>query len=191
MFTLIAATPTALPAAVASQAAPWWGVPVLAGGFLILGALLGFFFNRLHDDRRAKRERHERWDENLLNYASNVVTIVRQFIQDGMEYDMVVGTFAQASVRQMHTGEPVSPPSIEEASMAALDESFEALMRQIATLKLVAPRDVRDTCSRLEKEVPRLLEANLEHVMTRDGMERLHGIAADLEGAVRKHLKIE
>ncbi|MBT1682700.1 hypothetical protein [Curtobacterium flaccumfaciens] len=152
---------------------------------------MGFFFNRLQDDRRAKRERHERWDENLLNYASNVVTMVRQFIQDGMEYDMVVGTLADAAVNQMGAGESVLPPPIGEASIVALDDSFEALMRQIATLKLVAPASVRDVASRLESEAPKLLKANTEHVMTQEGLHRLHQMALELEEAVRKHFGID
>ncbi|WIB60219.1 hypothetical protein DEJ13_17540 [Curtobacterium sp. MCLR17_007] len=194
MILLAIASPSPVPESIASPAAPWWGVPVVAGCFLIVGALLGFFFNRIQDDRHAKRERHARWDENLLSYTSNVVTMVRQFIQDGMEYDMVVGTLADAAVSQMQAGEPVSPPPIGDASIAALDDSFEALMRQIATLKLVAPADVRDVASRLESAAPKFLKTHTEVVTTQRGVSQLHQLhqmATELEEAVRKHFEID
>lgn len=46
--------------------APWWGIPVIAGSFLIVGALIGLL-NGLRSDRaRFKREDARRWDTELL-----------------------------------------------------------------------------------------------------------------------------
>ena len=43
--------------------APWWGVPVVAGSFLLFGAVLGFVFNRANDKRRAELDAEARWRE--------------------------------------------------------------------------------------------------------------------------------
>lgn len=38
----------------------WWVVPVLAGSFVIVGALIAFFSTRASDSRKAKRDREQR-----------------------------------------------------------------------------------------------------------------------------------
>ncbi|WP_146085489.1 hypothetical protein [Rathayibacter sp. AY1C4] len=51
--------------------APWWGVPVVAGSFLILGAILGFVFNRINEGAKALREDSVRWSNNILLTATD------------------------------------------------------------------------------------------------------------------------
>ena len=51
---------------------PWWGVPVIAGSFLILGAVLGFLFNRANDKRKAKLEAAVRWHELVRTLSAAV-----------------------------------------------------------------------------------------------------------------------
>jgi hypothetical protein len=45
-----------LVAAEAAQSAPWWGVPTIAGGFLIIGGAISFISTYVSDKRRAKQE---------------------------------------------------------------------------------------------------------------------------------------
>lgn len=72
-------TPTPTPSPIFFQAlsgdsAPWYGVPVIAGGFLILGAILGYFFNRANETRRMKREDKQRFDEKVLELSIDLVS---------------------------------------------------------------------------------------------------------------------
>ena len=58
--------------------APWWGVPVVAGTFLIVGAVVGFLFNWLTDSRRAKREDRLRNLADVKATSLKVAEILRQ-----------------------------------------------------------------------------------------------------------------
>lgn len=40
--------------------APWWGVPLMAGVFLLIGAVIAFLSTRASDNRKAKRDKAER-----------------------------------------------------------------------------------------------------------------------------------
>jgi len=66
---------TALSALVAANPvpAPWWGVPVVAGSFLLGGAILGFLFNRANDKRRAKLEADIRWHELVRTLTAGIL----------------------------------------------------------------------------------------------------------------------
>lgn len=63
---MISPVPSALaPAAPVPGPAPWWGLPVVAGGFLLAGALLAFLAIALSDRRKLNREDRRRWDREI------------------------------------------------------------------------------------------------------------------------------
>jgi hypothetical protein len=63
---MISPVPIALaPAAPVPGLAPWWGVPVIAGGFLLAGAVLAFLSTSLSDRRRLNREDRRLWDREI------------------------------------------------------------------------------------------------------------------------------
>jgi len=71
-------TPSPSPAiaeVVAAIPAPWWGVPVVAGSFLLVGALLGFLFNRSNEDRKAKREADIRWHRDIRVLVAELLKV--------------------------------------------------------------------------------------------------------------------
>jgi hypothetical protein len=55
------------------ESAPWWGVPVVAGAFLLIGGLLTFLFNFALDRARARRESRQRWDGALLEAGAELL----------------------------------------------------------------------------------------------------------------------
>ena len=69
-----------------SEAAPWWSVAVIAGGFLILGGLLTFWYTSVHDKRRLRREDVRRWDDNLRTAAAQYVESIASYIAAGAAY---------------------------------------------------------------------------------------------------------
>jgi hypothetical protein len=63
---MLSPVPIALaPAAPVPGSAPWWGVPVIAGGFLLAGAVIAFVAISLSDRRRLKREDRRLWDREI------------------------------------------------------------------------------------------------------------------------------
>src|ERR1700709_985021 len=59
---------------IAADPPPWWGIPVIAGSFLIGGALLGALFSYLAtrsvERTRFAREDRVRWHERLFTTSS-------------------------------------------------------------------------------------------------------------------------
>ncbi|MDP9984566.1 hypothetical protein J2W14_003993 [Pseudarthrobacter oxydans] len=56
---------------------PWWSVPLLAGLFVVLGALVAFFSTRASDNRKAKREEKERIMSDSREAAMDVIEAAR------------------------------------------------------------------------------------------------------------------
>lgn len=44
---------------------PWWGVPLIAGGFLLTGALIAFISTSVSDRRKLAREDRRQWDREI------------------------------------------------------------------------------------------------------------------------------
>jgi hypothetical protein len=175
---------------VAGSSAPWWGVPVVAGCFLIVGAVLGFLFNRLQDKQRAEREKHQRWDQNVLDHTSRIVLLSERFITEAHEHDLTVNTMAAAGVAQMQAGQSVEPPPVSVPSLARFMDTYDELTNQLASLRLVATSSIRDVAQEVKDEVWQLM-------MTR-GSEEIYGreksvrvAVQGLETAVRDHFGIE
>lgn len=54
--------------------APWWGVPVVAGTFLVLGGVLSFLFTRWNDSAKYERERSHQRVKELVELGAQVTT---------------------------------------------------------------------------------------------------------------------
>lgn len=60
--------------------APWWGVPVIAGGFLLVGGVLTFLYTYLFSDRRKSRiESHYSWESRLIEAVSSMETAASEY----------------------------------------------------------------------------------------------------------------
>lgn len=69
-------TPTPLPVfvqMVGGSEAPWWGVPAIAGGFLLLGGFLSFLFARWNESSKHKRERDAQAVKELVELGAQVI----------------------------------------------------------------------------------------------------------------------
>lgn len=56
--------------------APWWGIPVVAGVFALLGAILTQLSTYLIERSRRQRERSDRWDQDLRDCAARFLVLV-------------------------------------------------------------------------------------------------------------------
>lgn len=63
--------------------APWWGDPVVAGGFLLVGGVLGglisWLSSRASDRRRAKREDRVRWHQDIRHVTAAVLGLANEY----------------------------------------------------------------------------------------------------------------
>lgn len=135
-------TPTPSPSPLLEQAAtvaaaPWWGVPVVAGSFLVIGAVLGFWFNRLQDDRKAKREHDQRWYEHVRSLSAEAVALISEYI-----------SVAHRVVERNETDENDDP----DAVFAPAQEVFNRLSAVYGQLTLVAPKELDDAMERIMNE---------------------------------------
>lgn len=173
-----------------TPSAPWWGVPVVAGCFLIVGAVLGFLFNRLQDKQRAEREKHQRWDQNVLDHTSRVVLLSERFITEAHDHDLSVNTMAAAGVAQMQAGQPIDPPPVPVPTLVRFMDTYDELTNELASLRLVATSSIRDVAQEVKDEVWQLMMARgLEEIYGREKTVRV--AVRGLESAVRDHFGIE
>lgn len=121
------------------DAAPWWGVPVIAGGFLVIGAFLGFFLNTLQDDRRAARELQIRFLEQRLVSASRLLGIA-----DDVRSELLQIVWLENE----STPEPELTVSIDRARGKLLDLIHGAKSAR-AAVALTSPNEVREVAMTL------------------------------------------
>lgn len=175
---------------VGGSSAPWWGVPVIAGGFLVLGTVLGYFFNRAQDLRAAKRERLQRWDENVLAHSSSVISLVKRLRSAAIDARTVEDTLTQISIDQMKRGEAVPPPSPYRPHLDELTGSFDALLRECDLLELVAPPLIREATRSLMDCAREVVSQDFEE----EGFSAsiaLRDSADGLASTVRQHFGIK
>ncbi|WIE74487.1 hypothetical protein [Curtobacterium sp. MCSS17_007] len=174
----------------AAPTAPWWGVPVVAGCFLIVGAILGFLFNRLQDKHRAKREKLERWDQNVLDHTSRVVLLAERFIAEAHEHELSTRTMAEAGIAQMHAGQPVAPPPVPVPTLARFMDTYEEIASELTSLRLIATSSIRDVAQTVKDEVWQLMmTTEMADIYARERTVRTS--VGSLETAVRSHFGIE
>lgn len=187
-------TPTPTPSpflieVVGGDGAPWWGVPVIAGGFLILGAVLGFFFNQLQDKRRAERERIQQWDKNLLDHASSAISLARQFISDAYDHETWMKGMAELQAEELRQGRPISPPPVEKPTIEAMMLTHAALTKEFSALQMIGPEAVRNAAVETQHYSSFVLEAMDEKEVSR-AAKQLAASLEPLEAAVRRHFQV-
>ncbi|MEV8215000.1 hypothetical protein [Leifsonia sp. NPDC077715] len=121
--------------------APWWGVPVIAGGFLLLGAVLGFVFNRLNEDRKAKQAAAIRWDSELREIGAEVLTTVNEMTRTG----------AVLEVRTLYVrgGKPDRATLLQAERQT--NEHVESLAGFLVECQLIAPPNVYAALNRISR----------------------------------------
>ncbi|PVW05432.1 hypothetical protein DEA06_06750 [Microbacterium sp. Gd 4-13] len=187
-------TPTRTPILIeitgSGETAPWWGVPAIAGAFLILGAVLGFWFNRLQDERKATRERSYQWDQNLLSRSSTMITLVRQLNSAAYDHETWTRTYTELAVDQMQRGEPVDPLPVAKPTLSTLSDTFSAFNEEFTTIQLIAPLAVRNAATETYHYATFLMEAQGRQAVEKAARE-LARSSEELEKAVRAHFGIQ
>ncbi len=171
------------------SSAPWWGTPLIAGIFLILGAVLAFVFNSIQDSRKARREKQQRWDQNVLAHASEVITLLKKFRSAASDARTSEAVFTQLAVDQMKRGEAIDPPPFDHPAMSALMSAYDDLTRECDLLRLVAPQRVRDAVEEVWVQAGGVLLDTAEEDL--DRAVALNSAESGLATSVRTYFGIE
>ncbi len=195
--------------------APWWGVPVVAGSFLIIGALLGFLFNWVLEGRKASRAEAIRWDADLRKYAAELIECVYELRKEGMyrrafyagfissvnhELDrMSAEDYAKAIPEGTSRADYIKSESRgidwKDQTLKATAERVEALWDRIrsiqAHLRLIAPPAVQDALEPLLEFTwnAASTQSILDNPLTQpDGYAEAMDKLVD---AIREHLRVD
>ena len=128
--------------------APWWGVPVIAGGFLIIGALIGFYFNGVLDSRRAERALAERFYEKVLDYSSTMTNAADEMFGATTAY----ATYLELSTSGEHR------TTLETELSKQMVGHLTVLVEVHSSLLLVAPNAIRAAAMDLMKSTHKLFQ---------------------------------
>lgn len=197
--------------------APWWGVPLIAGCFLIIGGALGFWFNWLLDGRRQRRSEAIRWDGDLRQYVAELVSIVETLIRERTRrgfyaQDLAslvsdkLGEATEAVIGENLTAEPSDEMRalIRKAVDTGLHSSkpygksqkrtlssWQQIYNLTTSISLVAPKEVCDPLDELLKAASAALNSSDHEGISKDEMKRIRVAVNDLVDSVRVHLGVQ
>lgn len=183
-------TPVLVELANTADGVPWWGVPVIAGAFLIVGAALGFWFNWILEGRRARREDLRKWDDRILELTVDVAAKVDAFARVAS----TKGREADGRARLLRDGliqeEEESAKALREvASFADVGMAMLQIGTACTALELIAPSDVGRLASDLRQvELSAHPEAGLSAMAPI--IEAVESKRQMLVESVRKHFGI-
>lgn len=100
-----------------TEAAPWWGVPVIAGSFLLLGGVLGFVFALIQTWLKHRRE-------DQTQYRSMVLEIVLE-VFDALQF------IKKATKTYSYTA------AQKEKLVSDVNDRYEAAMKRAKVLQLM------------------------------------------------------
>jgi hypothetical protein len=118
---------------------PWYGSALIAGGFAILGVLIGMFAAWLSDRRKFKREDERRFHNDLRETGASLITALLE---------------ARQQIRSAQRMPERSPEC--ETALAKHLESIRAARGHQDTLKFIASREVNDKALALIEAVAKL-----------------------------------
>lgn len=169
-------TSTAVAVLTNASVAPWWGVPVIAGSFLLIGAVLGYFFNRAQDNRKAKREHAERWYDHVRALSARAVSTTREYVD------------ATYRIGDQEGRDPDAPNDKEFAPAA---EVFSRLQGIWGELALVAPKSLEQAMRRIIDAAHEVRVAYYRDELDQEVYSRVSAAGTAFMDDVRAYLKVD
>ncbi|CAN7151616.1 hypothetical protein LJR044_002483 [Microbacterium foliorum] len=206
----MALTPAPLAIVAEAAAAPWWGVPVVAGSFLLIGAALGFLFNWLLENRKQSRAEAIRWDSDIREYAADLISAARKLemehalqsgftagslnifrteldqLTDQQRAELLGGDTAEEWLRSRVEGVRDEAPEFE-ASRTRVRAEWENVYALSASIQMIAPRRIRIAAEALVEALHRATRVDALDFSSRDPRLVLRANQGLID-AVRAHL---
>jgi len=160
---------------------PWWGVPVLAGIFLLLGGFLGFLFNRINEDRKAKREHKARWHDQVRVLSSKAITSARAIYQASVD-----------KTNATEVPDPDDQPAADDKYAKANAKGWaelDVLLELQGDVSLVAPASISAALLDVIEASHNLLAST--HNQMDESREAMRPTITALAEATREYLDVE
>jgi hypothetical protein len=147
---------------IADVGAPWWGIPVVAGGFALAGIILGQAVGLVQERSRARISRQRQWDTVVFESVTKfLVDVEAQWHQE----------FTKAKG--------------DRTWKSDLDDFDDQL---ITTIVLLSPWKIASVCIDLYSKLTELLEEDDDGADRELAIERHDAAFSDLYQVVREHL---
>jgi hypothetical protein len=159
---------------------PDWLVPVIAGSFLLIGAILGFFFNWINDWRHAKREHRERWHDEVREFGALALAACNAVNQESQNQSALTDV-----------ADPSDQPHADSefaASRVLEIQAYERLVLIHSGLSLIATREVSYALQHLVAAARTVTISNVDQSAT--SRDELSQRAHDFRAAVRNYLGV-
>jgi hypothetical protein len=123
------------------EGAPWWGVPVIAGAFLIIGGALGFYFNWVIENRKAKAALRNRFIDQILETCAKILTHSTELRRFSVHLGAHLLALERGKVlegddddeRVQHEESMIGPTSIREAGRSLKEAAIDLGWRHLKT----------------------------------------------------------
>ena len=153
-----------------------WFVPALAGGFTLLGVLLGAVTSYFSDKRLYRREDAHRYDDDLRKYAA---TLINELIsaRDGMK-------FVSRPAKMLSEDEKLNRSVITAETNRTLRANLRNARMTLDELTIISPVGVRDSARSFYIYVDKLRKKPREELWDARFWELLNGFIAAVRLAV-------
>ncbi|MCC2313477.1 hypothetical protein [Cellulomonas xiejunii] len=102
---------------------------MIAGGFLVLGAVLGFLFNLTLERHRSSLAAGARWDGDIREYAAALIVACDALLEERIRRD----AFTAGAVWQLQQQMEQAAEQVEGLAPASLDLVADRFRREILT----------------------------------------------------------
>lgn len=196
-----------MPVDQAPLAAPWWGVPVIAGTFLLLGGVLSFLASRTNELAKQRRLESIRWDSDIRQLASEMISAAQILLKEhawqsgyisgnNAALEILQNVFFEDEVRKHEIADirakvaelKKSPPM--QISREKIDEEKQNIFAIQASLSFIAPTPVQRAAETLVSSVMRAME-ELDTELLSERRKAVYGCMNDLTLRVREHLGVK
>lgn len=150
-----------------SPTAPWWGVPVVAGAFLIIGGLLTFMYTYANERRKSRLEDERRFEAEII--------ALYETLDRGIEY--------------LHNTEPPDEGDAEDVQRYkdVYWPIYLSILRAHQRLEIIAPVSLYAISARIQHHAYRFYPD--ERRVERD-MPALVDAGEEMRQTLRRHLRI-
>ncbi|WIE74488.1 hypothetical protein [Curtobacterium sp. MCSS17_007] len=165
-----------------ASTAPWWGVPVIAGIFLLAGACLGYVFNRSMDRRRNLREDQIRWHTVVRELAADIVALGDDLAWSGRVLDSLRNDDGDIDDAKL--------PGYSE-QLKRFSEDLQSMFSKANQLNLLVGRDIGDPMflfTYVSRDASKVPDDDEERKLIRTTHKKFKD---DFIAAVRKYLELD
>lgn len=160
---------------------PWWGVPLIAGSFLIVGALIAFLSTYFSDKRKLSREDVRQWDKEIRDIYVATSSLTKQLLELRWR-DSLPADFGEMNAEQRR----------KSAKRYELAHSYTRELEALADqLRLFAAERTVEYMDELVRSAQSIISTFHDHIHPgKRPFIKLYGCRGELLHAVQENLRL-